>query len=146
MVEKSLKESNFPAEFLELEITESALMDREEEAIRILKQLRSMNIKLAIDDFGTGYSSLAHLKRFPLDTLKIDKSFVDDIPENQDDKEIAATIIAMGHTLRLRVLAEGVETKEQLEFLKSCGCDLYQGFFKSKPIPAEEFVKFLSKE
>ena len=146
LVEKSLKESNFPAEFLELEITESALMDREEEAIRILKQLRSMNIKLAIDDFGTGYSSLAHLKRFPLDTLKIDKSFVDDIPENQDDKEIAATIIAMGHTLRLRVLAEGVETKEQLEFLKSCGCDLYQGFFKSKPIPAEEFVKFLSKE
>ena len=143
VVERILKETNFPPEHLEFEITESALMDREEEAIKILNQFRSMNILLAIDDFGTGYSSLAHLKRFPLDILKIDKSFVDDIPENQDDKEIAATIIAMGHTLRLKVLAEGVETKEQLEFLKDCGCDLYQGFYKSKPLAADEFLKFL---
>ncbi len=146
VVEKILKETNYPAEFLEFEITESALMDREEEAVKILNQFRSMKIKLAIDDFGTGYSSLAHLKRFPLDILKIDKSFVDDIPQNEDDKEIAATIIAMGHTLRLKVLAEGVETKEQLDFLNSCGCDLYQGFYMSKPVPEEEFIKFLSRE
>ena len=119
-------------------------MDREEEAIKILNQFRSMKIKLAIDDFGTGYSSLAHLKRFPLDTLKIDKSFVDDIPQSQDDSEIAATIIAMGHTFRLKVLAEGVETKEQLDFLNSCGCDLYQGFYKSKPLPETEFLQFLA--
>ncbi len=144
VVERILKETKYPPEYLEFEITESALMDREEEAIKILNQFRSMKIKLAIDDFGTGYSSLAHLKRFPLDILKIDKSFVDDIPENQDDKEIAATIIAMGHTLRLKVLAEGVETKEQLDFLNDCGCDLYQGFYKSKPLPEEDFVKFLS--
>ncbi|MBK6608270.1 MAG: EAL domain-containing protein [Leptospiraceae bacterium] len=144
VVERILKETKFPAEYLEFEITESALMDREEEAIKILNQFRSMKIKLAIDDFGTGYSSLAHLKRFPLDTLKIDKSFVDEIPQNQDDSEIAATIIAMGHTLRLKVLAEGVETKEQLDFLKSCGCDLYQGFYKSKPLPETEFIQFLA--
>ena len=144
VVERILKETKFPAEYLEFEITESALMDREEEAIKILNQFRSMKIKLAIDDFGTGYSSLAHLKRFPLDTLKIDKSFVDDIPQSQDDSEIAATIIAMGHTLRLKVLAEGVETKEQLDFLNSCGCDLYQGFYKSKPLPETEFLQFLA--
>ena len=144
VVERILKETKFPAEYLEFEITESALMDREEEAIKILNQFRSMKIKLAIDDFGTGYSSLAHLKRFPLDTLKIDKSFVDDIPQSQDDSEIAATIIAMGHTLRLKVLAEGVETKERLDFLNSCGCDLYQGFYKSKPLPETEFLQFLA--
>lgn len=146
LVERILKETKYPSEFLEFEITEGALMDREEEAIKTLNQFRAMNIKLAIDDFGIGYSSLAHLKRFPLDVLKIDKSFVDDIPENQDDMEIAATIVAMGHTLRLKVLAEGVETKEQLEFLRSCGCDLYQGFYKSKAVPEEEFLKFLSKK
>lgn len=145
LVERILKETNYPSEFLEFEITEGALMDREEEAIKTLNQFRAMNIKLAIDDFGIGYSSLAHLKRFPLDVLKIDKSFVDDIPQNQDDMEIAATIVAMGHTLRLKVLAEGVETKEQLDFLKSCGCDLYQGFYKSKAVPEEEFLKFLTK-
>ncbi len=143
LVEQVLNETKYPSEFLEFEITESALMDREEEAIKTLNQLRNMRIRLAIDDFGTGYSSLAHLKRFPVDILKIDKSFVDDIPQNEDDREIAATIIAMGHTLRLKVLAEGVETKEQLDFLNSCGCDLYQGFYKSKPLPADKFIEFI---
>lgn len=143
LVEKVLSETKYPSEFLEFEITESALMDREEEAIKTLNQLRSMQIRLAIDDFGTGYSSLAHLKRFPVDILKIDKSFVDDIPQNEDDREIAATIVAMGHTLRLKVLAEGVETKEQLDFLNSCGCDLYQGYYKSKPLPADKFIQFI---
>jgi EAL domain-containing protein (putative c-di-GMP-specific phosphodiesterase class I) len=104
-----------------------------------------LGVRLALDDFGTGYSSLAYLKRFPLDVLKIDKSFVDDIPDSQDDKEIAATIIAMAHTLRFKVLAEGVETKAQLAFLQEQGCDAYQGYWKSPPLPADEFTKlFLS--
>ena len=95
---------------------------------------------LAIDDFGTGYSSLAYLKRFPLDALKIDKSFIVDIPQLQDDREIAAAIVTLGHILGLKVLAEGVETSEQLDFMKEQGCDLYQGYFNSPAVTAEEFV------
>jgi EAL domain-containing protein (putative c-di-GMP-specific phosphodiesterase class I) len=101
-------------------------------------------VHLAIDDFGTGYSSLAYLKLFPLDVLKIDKSFIEDIPQHTDDMEITATIIAMAKTLRMRVVAEGVETAEQLAFLKSRQCDLYQGYLTSKPLPIAEFEKFLT--
>jgi diguanylate cyclase (GGDEF)-like protein/PAS domain S-box-containing protein len=144
LVSKVLAETGFPACRLELELTESALMEQEEEAVKMLHLLRAQDIRLAIDDFGTGYSSLSYLKRFPLDILKIDKSFVDDIPFHQDDMEIAATIIAMGHTLGFKVLAEGVETAEQLEFLRAKGCDLYQGYLTSRPVPAEEFEKVLS--
>jgi diguanylate cyclase (GGDEF)-like protein/PAS domain S-box-containing protein len=138
-----LNETGFPAERLELELMESALMARESEAVHILGQLRTLGVRLAIDDFGTGYSSLAYLKRFPLDSLKIDKSFIDDIPELEDDKEIAAAIIGMAHTLRLKVLAEGVETEEQLNFLKEHGCDFYQGYYRSPAIPAELFAKLV---
>ncbi len=140
-----LSDTGFPAEWLELELTESALMQRETEAVAILEQLRGLGLHLAMDDFGTGYSSLAYLKRFPLDVLKIDKSFVDDIPHHRDDMEIAATIIAMGHTLGLKVLAEGVETAEQLAFLQLKGCDKYQGYLTSPPVPAEAFVGLLLK-
>ncbi|MFA6052124.1 MAG: EAL domain-containing protein, partial [Methylobacter sp.] len=114
-----------------------------EESVAILNSLRAQGVRLAIDDFGTGYSSLAYLKRFPLDVLKIDKSFIDDIPHKQDDMEIAATIVAMGHTLGFKVLAEGVETVEQLDFLQQQGCDLYQGYLNSHPLPAEDFVALL---
>ncbi|WP_427501557.1 putative bifunctional diguanylate cyclase/phosphodiesterase [Methylomonas sp. MED-D] len=138
-----LNETGFPAERLELELTESTLMARESETVDILRQLRFLGVRLAIDDFGTGYSSLAYLKRFPLDTLKIDKSFIDDIPQLEDDNEIAAAIIGMAHTLRLKVLAEGVETEEQLNFLKEHGCDFYQGYYKSPAVPAETFVGLL---
>ena len=138
-----LSDTGFPAEWLELELTESALMQRETEAVAILERLRSLGLHLAMDDFGTGYSSLAYLKRFPLDVLKIDKSFVDDIPHHRDDMEIAATIIAMGHTLGFKVLAEGVETAEQLAFLQLKGCDKYQGYLTSPPVPAEAFVALL---
>jgi diguanylate cyclase (GGDEF)-like protein/PAS domain S-box-containing protein len=138
-----LNETGFPAERLELELMESALMARESEAVHILGQLRTLGVRLAIDDFGTGYSSLAYLKRFPLDSLKIDKSFIDDSPELEDDKEIAAAIIGMAHTLRLKVLAEGVETEEQLNFLKEHGCDFYQGYYKSPAVPAETIVALL---
>ncbi|MCK9606157.1 MAG: EAL domain-containing protein [Methylomonas sp.] len=138
-----LKETRFPAECLELELTESTLMTRESEAVRILSALRMLGIRLAIDDFGTGYSSLAYLKRFPLDILKIDKSFIDDIPQLEDDKEIASAIIGMAHTLRLKVLAEGVETEAQLNFLKEQGCDFYQGYYKSPAVSADEFVALI---
>ncbi len=143
---ETLARTGFPAHRLKLELTESALMDHEERALATLNQLRTLGIRLAIDDFGTGYSSLAYLKRFPIDLLKIDKGFVDDIPRNQDDMEIAATIIAMAHTLRLHVLAEGVETADQLVFLKARGCDFYQGYFKSRPLPVEEFEALLRGE
>ena len=142
-VAKALQESGFPAAYLELELTESILIKREHDAVEKLKLLRAQGIRLAIDDFGTGYSSLAYLKRFPLDVLKIDRSFVRDIPTDSDDMEIAITIIAIGHTLGFKVLAEGVENIEQLEFLTAQGCDLYQGYFKSEALPAEEFVKLL---
>ncbi|HEY8037777.1 MAG TPA: EAL domain-containing protein [Methylobacter sp.] len=143
LVATVLGETGFPARLLELEITESGLMVNQDNAMDILNNLRDQGIYLAIDDFGTGYSSLANLKHFPLDALKIDKSFIVDIPHNKDDMEIAATIVAMGHTLGLKVLAEGVETPEQLAFLRKNGCDAYQGFIKSPPVPAEEFTELL---
>ncbi|CAD6876755.1 sensor domain-containing protein [Methylomonas fluvii] len=144
VVAKVLAETGFPADCLELELTESALMKREKEAIEILHKLHGLGVHLAIDDFGTGYSSLAYLKLFPLDVLKIDKSFIEDIPQHTDDMEITATIIAMAKTLRMRVVAEGVETAAQLAFLKSRQCDLYQGYLVSKPLPIAEFEKFLT--
>lgn len=146
VVSKTLEATRYPAQLLELELTESGLMERQEKAVTILNTLRDLGIHLAIDDFGTGYSSLAYLKRFPLDVLKIDKTFIDDIPHQQDDMEIAATIIAMGHTLGFKVLAEGVETIEQLEFLNTQGCDLYQGYLKSKPLTADDFAELLRKQ
>ncbi|MEQ1620045.1 MAG: EAL domain-containing protein [Methylococcales bacterium] len=146
IVARTLEATGFPAQLLELELTESGLMERQEKAVTILNALRDLGIHLAIDDFGTGYSSLAYLKRFPLDVLKIDKTFIDDIPHQQDDMEIAATIIAMGHTLGFKVLAEGVETVEQLDFLTTQGCDLYQGYLKSKPLTANDFAELLRNQ
>ena len=143
LVATVLNETRFPAKQLELEITESGLMENQDKAPDILNCLRNQGIRLAIDDFGTGYSSLAYLKHFPLDLLKIDKSFIDDIPHMQDDMEIAATIIAMGHILGFKVLAEGVETAEQLAFLQEKGCDMYQGYINSKPVPGEVFAELL---
>ena len=141
-----LSDTAFPPNQLELEITESGLMESQGKATAILNSLRTQGIRLAIDDFGTGYSSLAYLKHFPLDVLKIDKRFIDDIPFHQDDMEIAATIIAMSHILGFKVLAEGVETPEQLAFLQEKGCDLYQGYIKSKPVPAEQFAQLLAAQ
>ncbi len=144
MVDNALKRSGYKAEHLELELTESALMDREEELVEVLHILRARGIRLAIDDFGTGYSSLSYLKRFPIDVLKIDKSFVDDIPFEEDDMAIVTAIIAMGKALGFQILAEGTERQEQIDFLMERGCTMYQGFFKSRPVPAAEFEKLLS--
>ena len=139
----ALQASGFPAARLELEITESALAERTEEARQVLVRLRELGVRIAVDDFGTGYSSLAQLKRFPIDVLKIDQGFIRDIPQSEDDMAISAAIIAMGHSMGLSVLAEGVETEGPLAFLRERGCDSYQGYLCSRPVPADEFVALL---
>ncbi|MBC8238522.1 MAG: EAL domain-containing protein, partial [Helicobacteraceae bacterium] len=139
LVSKALLETGYNPHKLEIEITESALMQREEETVKMLYSLRAKGIKLAIDDFGTGYSSLSYLKRFPIDVLKIDKSFIDDIPFEEDDCAIVTAIIEMGKALGYQILAEGTEKQEQLDFLEKKGCHMYQGYIKSKALPAKEF-------
>jgi diguanylate cyclase (GGDEF)-like protein len=128
---------------LELEITESLVMSHGESAVTLLRQLKSLGVRIAIDDFGTGYSSLAYLKRFPIDTIKVDRSFIRDIPSDSGDKQITRAIIAMAHSLRLRVVAEGVETKDQLKFLRSQRCDVAQGYFLHRPLPEAEVAAVL---
>ena len=142
-VAATLKRTGFPAESLELEITESMVMRDAERAVKLLQALRDTGVRLAIDDFGTGYSSLAYLKRFPIDCVKIDRSFIRDLPEDRDDASITRSIIAMAHNMKLDVVAEGVETTEQLEFLHAYGCDEIQGFLFSEPLAADAFERFL---
>ncbi|MBK1723489.1 EAL domain-containing protein [Thiocystis violacea] len=134
-----LEQTGLPPQRLTLELTESMIMDQGEQAVELLQALKALGACLSIDDFGTGYSSLAYLKRFPIDELKIDRDFVRDIPEDQNDMEIAATIIAMARNLKLRVIAEGVETQEQLDFLKRQGCHACQGYLLGRPVPAAQF-------
>ena len=138
-----LDATGLPPRLLELELTEGAIMERGEAAVATLQELKDLGLRLSIDDFGTGYSSLAYLRRFPIDTLKIDRSFMRDIPRDTGAMEIASTIIVMAHNLHMRVLAEGVETREQLAFLQRNGCDSYQGFLSSRPVTAESFEKLL---
>jgi diguanylate cyclase (GGDEF)-like protein len=128
---------------LELEITESVVMANGECAVAVLDKLKSIGVQIAIDDFGTGYSSLAYLKRFPIDTLKVDRSFIRDIPANSGDMKITRAIVAMAHGLRLSVVAEGVETAEQLQFLRSLSCDAVQGYFLYRPLPEDEVADAL---
>jgi EAL domain-containing protein (putative c-di-GMP-specific phosphodiesterase class I) len=128
---------------LSLELTESAIMDGGPENIVVLNELREIGVGLSIDDFGTGYSSLSHLKRFPLDEIKIDRTFLADITSDRDNAGIAIAIIGMGHSLGLRVVAEGVETAEQLAFVRAQNCDEAQGFLFGRPMPAEEFGALL---
>jgi EAL domain-containing protein (putative c-di-GMP-specific phosphodiesterase class I) len=130
---------------LELEITESMMMHDTGKTIQVLAGLKAMGVHIAIDDFGIGYSSLSHLKQFPIDIIKIDRSFITDIPGNQADEAITDAIIAMGKSLKILVVAEGVEALEQLQFLRSRGCDEVQGYFFSRPIPADDFTKLLRK-
>ena len=141
MVGSVLAETAMPPECLTLELTESMLMDNTDRAIARLEQLRALGIALAIDDFGTGYSSLAYLKRFPIDELKIDRLFVRGIDRNTRDAALVAAIISLGHSLGLRVVAEGVETPGHLKVLQSEGCDLAQGFHFSRPLPWDHFIK-----
>lgn len=145
-VAQILKETNLDPRWLELELTESSIMKQPEQAIEKLHELKLMGIKVAIDDFGTGYSSLNYLKRFPIDTLKIDKSFVSDLCKDPHDTAIVRAIITLGHALDLTVIAEGVETQEQLQYLSSLGCDVVQGFLFSKSLPAPAFEELLVEQ
>ena len=142
-VERALSQSGLPPPDLELEITESLLMRDIERTRSTLEQLKALGVRIAIDDFGTGYSSLAYLTTFPLDCLKIDRSFVHDITTNDDDRTVAEAVISLGHSLRLDVVAEGVETEEQLHLLR--GCDGFQGFLISRPQPAEGVRQLLEQ-
>ncbi len=128
--------------FLEIEITESGIMQNPEQAVANLTALRDLGVSVAIDDFGTGYSSLAYLKRFPIDILKIDRSFVRDLALDQDDEAIIRTIIAMAETLNMQVIAEGIETREQLERLERLGCQEGQGYFYARPMPCADLIRF----
>lgn len=136
-------ETGFNSHCLELEVTESSIMTNAEFAVETLNELKATGIKISIDDFGTGYSSLGYLKRLPIDVLKIDKSFVQDIAANPDDMALVMAIITLAHNLRLKVVAEGVETAEQLKFLQLLQCDEWQGYLYSKPVPADDFRNLL---
>ena len=145
-VARILKDTNLDPRWLELELTESSIMKDPEEAIEKLHELKLMGIKVAIDDFGTGYSSLNYLKRFPIDTLKIDKTFVSDVCRDPHDTAIVRAIIDLGHALDLTVIAEGVETKEQLQYLSALECDVVQGFLFSKALSASAFEELLMEQ
>lgn len=146
MVLSSLEESGLPPEQLELEITESTLMEQGQNAVGFLEYLRGLGVRIAIDDFGTGYSSLAYLKSLPLDVLKIDKSFIDDIPGDETGMQIVNTIISMAHNLHLEVLAEGVENETQQRYLQLKGCDYFQGYLTSAALPPDEFAEHFLKK
>lgn len=143
-IKNILKSTQFDPRFLELEITETAILD--ETVMAIIKEFNAMGLSLAVDDFGTGYSGLSYLKRFSVDKLKIDQSFIRDIPDNNDSITIVSAIIAMSKELKIRTLAEGVETEAQLQFLQSKGCDYIQGYYYSKPLETSYFTQFLQKK
>ena len=145
-VKAILEDTQFPPEHLELELTEGLVMQRPEDRIQDLKVLQNLGIQIAIDDFGTGYSSLSYLKQLPIDKLKIDQSFVRDIPQDPNDMAIAEAVIALGNALDLRIIAEGVETEDQAQFLQSKGCHEAQGYLYSKPLPSDGLEKLLFPE
>lgn len=144
-IESALRTNGVAPQRLELEVTENALMGNIANTLVLLRQIRALGVSLSIDDFGTGYSSLAYLKRLPLDTLKVDRSFILDIPRSTQDMEIVQAIIVMAHTLRLQVVTEGVETVEQYDFLKLYGCDFVQGYLLSPPVPLDELRPVLNE-
>jgi EAL domain-containing protein (putative c-di-GMP-specific phosphodiesterase class I) len=138
-----LKTTGMDPHLLELEITESMLIRDVADTRRILTGLKALGVRIAIDDFGTGYTSLATLQRFPLDTIKIDRSLIRDIAGTAEDTGLADAIIAMGRSLSLTVVAQGVETRDQAEFLRTHACDELQGFYFKRPLPADQFTKLL---
>ena len=140
-----MRELGLPGDSITIEITEGLLLNAVADVTEKLQVFRNGGIQIAIDDFGTGYSSLSYLKRFHIDYLKIDQSFVRDIETDPNDRALSQAIIVMAHALGLKVIAEGVETASQFELLKNAGCDYAQGYFFSRPIPADQFEAFLRK-
>jgi diguanylate cyclase len=145
-IRRALDDGEFEARFLEVELTESAVMSDPAESIKILEQLSEMGILISVDDFGTGYSSMSYLRRLPIDKLKIDRSFIKEITARADDACIVQAIVSLAHSLRLKVVAEGVETAAQLEFLRTLGCDQYQGYHFSRPLPAPAFEALMRSD
>jgi EAL domain-containing protein (putative c-di-GMP-specific phosphodiesterase class I) len=146
-VETILNDTGLEPRFLELELTESSAMRDADNAIAVVNLFKEMGVACSIDDFGTGYSSLSVLKRFPIQKLKIDRSFVSDVMTDMNDAAIVKAIVAMAHALRLKVVAEGVEVTAHLEFLKDLGCDVIQGYLFSKPLPAADMERmFVDKK
>ena len=144
MFKNLIIETGCKAEWIELEVTEGQIMNNPKESIETLNSIANLGIKLAVDDFGTGYSSLAYLKRLPIDKLKIDQAFIRGLPNDNEDSAITKAIIALAQSLNLSIIAEGVETKEQRDFLIENGCKNMQGYYYSKPIPAEQFNHLLA--
>jgi EAL domain-containing protein (putative c-di-GMP-specific phosphodiesterase class I) len=138
-IREALRQADLQPQFLEVELTESAVMTDPEESIRILEDLSRMGVLVSVDDFGTGYSSMSYLRRFPIDKLKIDRSFIAEISQSAENATIVQAIVSLAHSLRLKVVAEGVETPEQLQFLSDLNCDQYQGHFFSPAVAADEF-------
>ena len=144
LVRQVLLDTGLPAQVLELEVTESLALQSVSSTLGTLHECKSLGVKLAMDDFGTGYSSLSYLKRYPLNALKIDQSFVRNITQDAGDAAITRAIVAMAHSFGMSVIAEGVETTEQLEFLRTLGCEEFQGYLFRRPVPAREAVKCFS--
>jgi EAL domain-containing protein (putative c-di-GMP-specific phosphodiesterase class I) len=144
-VKAVLEATDLCPRYLDLEITESLLMHGEGETVRALKAFKQMGVRLSIDDFGTGYSSLDYLRHFPVDILKIDRSFIQDLETDASAAAITRAVVALGHSLHLVVVAEGVTSEAQLDFLRALGCDAAQGFLFGRPVPADEFEKLLAE-
>ncbi len=145
-IKETLKQTAFDPRFLQMEITESSITDNAQVALDVLKGLKDLNILIAIDDFGVGNSSLCTLKNLPVDTLKLDKSFIRSLPENSNDQAIVKTILSLGKIMDLKIIAEGIETREQLEFMRQTNCDAYQGYYFSPPRPEAEITELLKKQ
>ena len=143
-VRSALKAAELEPRFLEVELTENAMMRDTEESIYILESLSRLGVLVSVDDFGTGYSSMSYLRRFPIDKLKIDRAFVQEMTNRPEDASIVRAMISLAHSLNLKVVAEGVETEEQLALLEQFGCDQYQGFHFSAPLSAKEFERLLN--
>ena len=142
-VRRALENARLPPQYLEMELTESVVMSDPDESTRILKELSSMGVLLSVDDFGTGYSSMSYLRRFPIDRLKIDRIFISEIDVSPEDASIVRAIVSLAQTLNLKVVAEGVETSAQLEFIKQIGCNEYQGYYFAPPVRAADFERLV---
>jgi EAL domain-containing protein (putative c-di-GMP-specific phosphodiesterase class I) len=144
-VRAALSDHGVEPKYLEIELTETTVMDHAESSVQILEELSRMGVLVSIDEFGTGYSSMSYLRRFPIDKLKIDRSFIKDLTGNSDASSIVKAIISLAHSLRLKVVAEGVETAQQLEQLRELGCDQFQGFYRSAAVRPVEIPRFLQQ-
>jgi len=145
VISKALVTNNLEPRYLKVEITESLLMDDSQETIDTLQSIRDLGVAIHMDDFGTGYSSLSYLKRFPIDVLKIDRSFISGALDDKSDASLVEAVVMIGHSLNLKLVGEGIETQQHFDYLKRLGCDYGQGYHMSKPLEVEQFIDFVNK-